>query len=184
MAHELPCPALVHTCIEVNSSAGVAPAVARPENCASIESSKRKCQLCKGRLSTHAPAIDLIRQVGNMLPARTTVLAFVDGEVWWLRPRVGGGSQDCTILELDESWVRNSLSVAGLEDGIIHKEAERFRSLSQDCGTLSEERNGNGGEANHGGFFSFSGRLTRVDEILVAITFIRLVRLREAAMPV
>jgi len=81
VADKLPGPGPVCAGVQVNASTVAAPAVARAKDGARRVTRERLGDLSQSRLCTEAPTIDLVSQVGDVLPVGTTVLALEDWEV-------------------------------------------------------------------------------------------------------
>lgn len=80
VADEVPGARLVGAGVQVDACAVVAPAVSREENGAGLEPAKRLLQFKQGRLCAHAPAVDLVGDVGDPFPVNAAVFALEDGE--------------------------------------------------------------------------------------------------------
>jgi hypothetical protein len=116
---ELPSPRPVRAGVQVNASAVVAPAIPAPQNRARGPPTLSLLQLRQSRLRTETPAIDLIGQVGDVLPVGAAVLRFEDGEVIWFVAGEGGGGDDGTVAELGVAWVGDAFIPGGLVDGVV-----------------------------------------------------------------
>lgn len=119
VAHELPCAGPVRTSVEIDTRAGVAPAVSGAENGASFEASHGFGQFRECGLSTHAPAVDLVMEVRDVLPSRATVLALEDGKVAGRMSHQRSSGNDGAILQFNESRIRDRFASSCLVDGIV-----------------------------------------------------------------
>jgi hypothetical protein len=84
VADKLPSPSSICTDVQVDTSTIVAPAVTRTEDGACRIACHRLTELGQSRLRTEAPSVDLVGQVGDVLPMGTSVLALKDREVIWV----------------------------------------------------------------------------------------------------
>ena len=78
---KMPRPRNVCAGVEIDPGAVLAPAVASAENGARRVAGERRGEHLKRRLCVHAPAVDLVRKVRDILPMGTAILALEDGEV-------------------------------------------------------------------------------------------------------
>lgn len=121
MADELPGPCSIRAGVQVDASAVATPAVARAKDGASRVACQRLRELGQCRLCTETPSVDLIGQVGDVLPMSTAVFALKHWEV----VRVVAGQRrrgdDGTVLQLCVAWVGDALVTSGLVDGVVSK---------------------------------------------------------------
>jgi len=78
---KVPRPCNVRAGVEINPGAILAPAVAGAEDGARRVASERRGEHLKRRLCVHAPAVDLIREVRDVFPMGTAILALEDWEI-------------------------------------------------------------------------------------------------------
>jgi len=119
MADKLPTPRSIFTDVQVDTSAVAAPAVARSKDRARRVACHRRIKLGQGRLRTESPSIDLVCQIGDVLPVGTSVLALKDREVIRVVSGKRGGGDDCAILQLRVAWVCDAFVTSGLVDGVV-----------------------------------------------------------------
>lgn len=144
MAHELPGPRPVFTCVQVNPGPAVTPAIAGAQDSASVEASHRLCELSQGRLGTHSPSVDLIAEVGDVVPVRTAIPAFEYGEVSWRVARQGCRGNDSAVDKFDEAGVSDGFSAGCLVYSVVGKKAPRLRTRNVGVcdGATQEESSG------------------------------------------
>jgi hypothetical protein len=98
VADELPRPSLVFAGVQVDSCAIVAPAVASAHDSTSWVAGQRLSELCKSWLSAHAPAVDLVAQVRDVLPGSAAIGTFKNREVSRRVTRKRSSGDNGTIL--------------------------------------------------------------------------------------
>jgi hypothetical protein len=121
VADKLPGPCSICAGVQVDTGTVVAPAVARTKDGARRVAGERLSDLGQSRLRTESPTVDLVGQVGDVLPAGTSILALEDWEVVWVVARQRGSGDDGTILQLRVAWVGDALVTSGLVNGVVGK---------------------------------------------------------------
>lgn len=126
---KFPGPSSVFARIQINACTVIAPAVTASQYGAGFVAAHGLSKLCQSGLSTHAPAIDLVRQVGDVLPGCSAILAFENGEVTRTMARERCSGDDGAICQLCESRVRDALISGGLVNGIVGEETPWRRRM-------------------------------------------------------
>jgi hypothetical protein len=117
MTDEVPRPRLIGTRIQIDLCAGIAPTVARAQDSARRVTSQRLSKLSQSWLRAHAPAIDLIAKIRDVLPRSTAILALEHREISRRVTRERSRSNDGTILQFSKPRVGDRFAPAGLVDG-------------------------------------------------------------------
>ena len=126
MTDELPGPRCVRASIEIDLRTIAAPAVARAQNSPSRVAAYCTRKHSQSGLSAEAPAIDLVSQIGHILPTCATIFALEDGEVVGLVARERRGRNDRPVSQLGVARVGDALSACRLVDGVVHEETVWF----------------------------------------------------------
>lgn len=121
MTDEVPRPRLIGTRIQIDLCAGIAPTVARAQDSARRVTSQRLSKLSQSWLRAHAPAIDLIAKIRDVLPRSTAILALEHREISRRVTRERSRSNDGTILQFSKPRVGDRFAPAGLVDGAVRE---------------------------------------------------------------
>lgn len=144
---KLPGPCSVRAGVQVDTSSVVAPAVAGTKDGARRVTRERLSDFSQSRLRTETPTVDLVSQVGDVLPAGTTILALEDWEVVWVVARQRGSGDDGAVFQLRVTRVGDALVTSGLVDCIVGEVSPRSWSIAPALrlcnGDLREQRGGN-----------------------------------------
>jgi hypothetical protein len=133
VADKLPTLGAVDAGVQVNPGEVGPRRVATRQYSAGRVPSQRKRKLGDSWLGPESDPVDLISEVGDVLPGRTAVAASENGKVRWVWSRVRGGSEYRAVHQLDISWIRDTVVAACGENGIVCKEAPGFGAKSR-CG--------------------------------------------------
>ena len=126
---KLPGSCSVRAGVQVDTSTIVAPAVPRTRDGARKVTRERLGDLDQSRLRTESPTIDLVSQVGDLLPTGTTILALEDWEVIRVVARQRGSDNEVTVFQIRVARVGDALVTSGLVDGVIGEVSPRSWSV-------------------------------------------------------